>query len=219
MYKAAIFDLDGTIADTLTSIAYFGNATLKHFGFPEADREKYSYFAGNGYIKLVERALKDVGGYSEDTFDEICKFYHNLYDENPLYLTTPFEGICEMLGDMKKRGMTLAVISNKPHDATTNVVKELFGDDLFSHIIGGGSGFPLKPDPAAVLHVLSENNIKPNECIYVGDTATDMITGKKSGAFTIGVLWGFRPEKELSENGADLIVSKPSEITDYLKKA
>ncbi len=217
MYKLAVFDLDGTLADTLTTIAYYGNMTLKKFGFIEADKENYKYFAGDGYIKLVERMLKFAGGYNEEDFDEIASFYYNSYDKEPLYLTTPYDGICEMLEYMKESGVKTAVLSNKPHDATVSVVKEIFKDFEFSYVLGGRKDIPLKPNPAALNMLIEKFGIEKSQCIYVGDTSIDMLTGKNADVCTIGVTWGFRDKDELSESGADLIVDHPSEIIKFLK--
>lgn len=216
MIKACIFDLDGTLCDTLTTIAYFGNEALKHFGLDEIETDRYKYMIGNGYKNLIKRMLEFLGVYSDELFASVSQYYFEIYDKNPLYLTTPYSGIPKMLAALKEKGIKTAVLSNKPHMATTNVVKEILGEIEFSHVQGQIEGVPLKPSPDSLLHIIDVLGADREECLYIGDTSTDIETGKNAGVKTMGVLWGFRTEKELQDAGADLIASKPSEITDYV---
>lgn len=217
MKKLCIFDLDGTLLDTLPTISYYCNLSLREFGLPEIEEEKFKYLAGNGAKVLIERMLDEVGADREEYFDKVYKFYNREYDKNVSYLTKPFDGVPEMLAGLKTLGIDTAVISNKPDFAAVNVVK-LFLGELVDIAHGGREGIPLKPAPDGVFEIMEEAGVTADECIYVGDTGTDMETGKNSGIFSIGVLWGFRKEDELLENGADMIVSHPLEILDYAKK-
>lgn len=216
MYKCCVFDLDGTIADTINTIAYYCNRSLEHFGLPSIDTERYKYLVGNGYKALVRGMLKEVGA-PDGLFDQIAPYYHDLYETDSLYLTKPFPGMAELLSALKSHGLKLAVLSNKPHGAVVPVAEKLYGKDTFDICCGFREGIPLKPDPSMLNNMLEGFGAKPSECIYVGDTSTDMKTGKAAGAFTVGVLWGFRKRDELEKTGADLIVSKPSEILNILK--
>ncbi len=217
MYKCCVFDLDGTIADTINSITYFGNTALKNFGLPEISSEKYKYLVGDGYKVLVARMLKEFGlDENHPIFPEIAKFYHDEYDKDSMYLTKAFSGMPEVLKELKDKGMKLAVLSNKPQGAVDGVVKELYGENLFDLCYGYSEGVKLKPDTTLLSSILEKFGAKPEECVYVGDTATDMKTGKGVGAYTIGVLWGFRKEDELLENGADKLVSDPVEILEII---
>ena len=217
MKKLCIFDLDGTLLDTLPTISYYCNLSLREFGLPEIEQEKYKYLAGNGAKVLIERMLDEVGADREKYFDKVYKFYNREYDKNVSYLTKPFDGVPEMLAGLKTLGINTAVISNKPDFAAVNVVK-LFLGELVDIAHGGREGIPLKPAPDGVFEIMQEAGVSADECIYVGDTGTDMETGKNSGIFSIGVLWGFRKEDELRENGADYIVSAPAEILDVLSE-
>lgn len=214
--KACIFDLDGTVLDTIHSIAYFGNEALKAYGFEEIETDRYKILAGNGAKALVRRMLADNGCESEEIFEEVFQYYVTTYDNNFLYKTTIYEGIKELLDNLKNRGIKIAILSNKPHITTIKVVNTMFGEDYFDLCYGSSDGVPLKPDPLSLRSLMSELNVKANECLYIGDTATDMKTGKGAGIFTIGVLWGFRARRELEENDADLIISHPQEILDLI---
>ena len=210
MIKACIFDLDGTVADTLTTIAYFSNEALKTYGFPTIETEKYKVLVGNGARVLMRRMFDTVGA-PDDMFEEVLSYYVNTYDQDFMYLTTAFDGILPMLRGMKEKGIKTAIVSNKPDMTTCKISEELFGS-LIDLGRGGREGVPLKPDPTAVQETMEALGVKPEECLYVGDTGTDMKTGKHAGIYTIGVTWGFRGEDELRENGADVIVNSPAEI-------
>lgn len=212
MIKCCIFDLDGTLLDTINSIAYYVNKTFKNHGIDPVSADECKYFAGNGAKALVKRALESKGSFDEESFPSLLKEYKDAYDSAPTYLTEPFSGIRELLNSLKERGVKLAVLSNKPDFATKSIVKHFFGD-TFDFVQGGIDGVALKPDPKASLDILSAFNVKPRQTAFVGDTSTDIETGKNMGAkLSIGVLWGFRPESELKASGADVIASRPEEI-------
>lgn len=217
MYKCCVFDLDGTVADTLTTISYYANMSLERFGLKTIDKEKYKKLVGNGYINLIRNMLREIGMDENDpVFSELAPFYHDEYEKDSTYLTKAYDGILELLSALKEKGIKLAVFSNKPHGAVTEVVEKLFGG-MFDIRLGAQEGAPLKPDPKVLFDILESFDAEPSECIYVGDTSTDMKTGKNAGAFTVGVLWGFRDREELEKTGADLIVSHPDEILKYIE--
>ena len=214
MYKGIIFDLDGTLLDTIETIAYYGNTTLEKFGFKSIDTQKYNYMAGLGAKHLVKCMLAEFGSEDEEIFNRVFSDYNKSYNVDPLYKTKVYDGINELILKAKKQGMKLAVLSNKPHDATVDVINNFFDKGTFDICFGAREGVPLKPDPAPAIAVANELGLEKSECIYVGDTDVDMKTGKGAGFYTVGVLWGFRDRQELEENGADIIVTRPDEIAD-----
>ena len=218
MIKLCIFDLDGTVSNTINSIAYFANNALNKAGLPSIETETYKKLIGNGAKILVERMLKTVGA-DESYSEEVAEEYNTKYDNDSLYLTEPYEGIIDMLKALKKMEISVAILSNKPHTTAVKVSDALFGDSLIDVCYGGRDTIPRKPDPSAVFGIMKEFDVSAEECLYIGDTATDMKTGKGAGIYTIGVLWGFRDREELENGGADAIVSHPSEITDIAKKS
>ena len=214
MYKVCIFDLDGTIADTVESIAHVGNQTLRAFGLPEIPVKDYNFYAGDGADVQVKRMLAAVPGGDKVDYEEVRTQYRKWFAENPFYHVKPYDGILELLEGLKAQGIKIAVLSNKPHGAAVEVVHKIFGQDMFHKIQGQTSEIPRKPSPIGALAVVKEFGALPQECLYCGDTNTDMDTGKAAGMFTIGVTWGFRPRTELEEHHADKIVDQPSEILE-----
>lgn len=217
MIKLCIFDMDGTVSNTINSIAYFANNALNKAGLPSIETDVYKKLIGNGAKVLVERMLKTVGA-DESYYEEVAEEYNTKYDNDSLYLTEPYEGIIDMLKALKDMGIKIAILSNKPHSTAIKVSDALFGDSLVDVCYGGRDGIPLKPDPAGVFEIMNRFGVTSEECLYIGDTATDMKTGKGAEIYTIGVLWGFRDREELENGGADVIVSHPSEITDIAQK-
>lgn len=209
--RACIFDLDGTILYTLDSIALAGNRMLRELGFPEQPVDDYRYYCGDGADNLVKRCLKKVDGYTEENFRSGCILNRKFLAEQPSYGVHPYEGMQEILQELKKQGIRLAVFSNKPDDAAQEAVEGSYGD-LFDIVRGQIRGIPIKPDPRGALYIAQELEVSPGQCLYFGDTWTDMQTGKSAGMETIGVLWGYRDERELVDNGADRIIREPAEI-------
>lgn len=218
MYKFCAFDLDGTLVDTLESLAYFCNQSLKKFGFSEIETEKYKQLVGSGAKNLVKGMLKTVGDCECTMFDKVYEDYIKAYHENCLYLAKPYDGINEMLYELKEKGVKLAVLSNKPHESTVKIIKGIFGEDMFCYCAGNREGVPRKPDPTALLSIAKELSVSAKDGVYVGDSGSDMETGKNAGMMSIGVLWGFRDGGELLENGADILVSTPEQITKAVLK-
>lgn len=211
--QAVLFDLDGTLANTLTSIASFGNEALAACGLPAIETDAYRYLVGNGRDTLVRRMLKTLGQPEDgDLFRRVCAVYDDAYAAEPLRLVTVYPHIGQLLDGLKKRGIPCAVLSNKPDDMTRAVVNGLFPRDTFAVVRGQLDGIPKKPAPDAVFSILDTLGVEPAHCLYVGDTKVDMQTGKNAGAVTAGVLWGFRDEDELRANGADYIVGDALEL-------
>lgn len=217
MIKACIFDMDGTTVNTINSIAYFANNALNKYGLKSIDTEKYKIIVGNGAKVLVERMIELTGGTEED-FKNVYKEYNTTYDNNFMYLTEAYDGIIDMLKTLKSMGIESVILSNKPHSTALKVSDALFGDDLIKYCFGGREGIALKPDPAALFEIIDLLGVKGEECLYIGDTSTDMKTGKNGNLFTVGVLWGFRGREELESSGADVIISKPCELIDIIKE-
>lgn len=210
MYKGMIFDLDGTLADTVESIAVAGNKALKACGLKEQPIESYKYFAGDGADTLIYRALAAAGDKEGSCFEKAYEEYKLFFQKDCTYKVVPFDGIREMLREVKERGIKIAVVSNKPHERTLEVVDKLFGKDFFDMVVGQREGIAKKPDPAGALEAAGAFGLKPEECMYIGDTNVDMETGHRAGMFTVGVLWGFRDKAELEASHADWIVDEPA---------
>ncbi len=216
MKKAVIFDLDGTLNDTLDSIKYCADAAIAVCGYAPYEKEDYKYFVGEGAATLIERCLKGRGDTDLKNFDKVFAAYKEIFAENCMYNVRPYEGIRELLASLKEAGVKIAVLSNKPHAETVDVIETLFGKGYFDVIFGQRPEVERKPSPAGVFEILEKLGLSAEEIAYIGDTCTDMQTGKSAGAFTVGVLWGFRDRKELEENHADVIIEKPQELLDYV---
>lgn len=216
MIKACIFDLDGTLLNTLPTIKHYLNGTLGKFGYAEVSCSDTKRYIGDGAYMLIKRALGEQGESDEEKILEALSDYKAAYDASPLYLTEIYEGVPEMLRDLKNKGIHLAVLSNKPDPATVAVVSHFFGD-LFDIVRGGIDGIPLKPDATSALDILEKMNVTSAEAAFIGDTSVDIETAKNMCAsLSVGVLWGFREKEELSEAGADLICSRAEEITSHI---
>ena len=211
MIKACIFDLDGTLAYTLDSMAVVGNEVVRKYGLKPMPIENYRYYCGNGADMLVKRLLVDAGDPELLHYEEARAVYRKEFDKDPFYKIQHYPGMPETLKKLKEHGMKLAVCSNKPHPAAVKVIAQLF-DGEFDMVVGQSEAIRRKPAPDGPLMVAEKFGVKPEECMYVGDTSTDMKTGKAAGMYTVGALWGFRDRKELNENGADLVAEKPTDL-------
>lgn len=212
MIKVCIFDLDGTLARTQESIARPVNMTLRHYGLPEQPVEAFNYFAGDGIKNALKRALKAAGDTDASHLEEGLPMCRRWMQEDPCYHVEPYRNIPEALEALKKAGIRIAVFSNKPHLSAVSVVETIFGKGLFDHIQGQTERIPIKPDPAGVFEILDKFGADRDECLYFGDTDTDMLTGHNAGVTTVGVTWGFRPRSELEEYKADIIITDAAEI-------
>lgn len=216
MKKAVIFDLDGTLADTIASITYCGNLALSRFGLPSFGEEDYKRFVGDGAAMLIRRALLAAGDERLEHFDEVYETYLEIFAKDCMYQVKPYEGICALLEELKRLSVRIAVLSNKPDRDSLRVVEALFGKGYFDFVQGQRADIPRKPDPAGVYRIMEAFVLPAGDFLYVGDSGVDMKTGRAAGIFTVGVLWGFRDRKELVENGADAVISKPLELLSHL---
>ena len=216
MKKAVIFDLDGTLSDSIASMKYCGDRALAPFGYGPFSESDYKYFVGDGAANLVKRALKAGGDEDLVHFEEAFALYKKFFADDCMYQVKPYSGIPELLAALKEKGLKIAVLSNKPHDQTIDVIETLFGKGYFDIIQGQKDALPIKPDQAGVFAILKQLNLTAEDILYLGDTATDMKTGKSAGAFTVGALWGFRDRKELEEGHADAIIAHPLELLRYV---
>ena len=215
MIKAAIFDLDGTLLNTLEDVVNACNYALKKCNFKTHSIEEYKVFVGDGRSKLIERIVPDEYRGNDEVKKKVLRLFDEYYSGHMLDMTKPYEGICEMLKSLKEKGVKLAVVSNKPDEFVGGIVKKYFGD-TFEIVHGQRTNYPVKPDPTTVYEVIEYFGIKLNESIYVGDSNVDIYTAKNAKVKSIGVAWGFRGEEELREAGADYIVYDSNEITELI---
>lgn len=213
--KTIIFDLDGTLIDSLEDIAVCMNKVLEELNLPTYEINEYKYFVGGGISVLVDNALK---GESTQIKEEVTKRFKVIYDQKLHAKTKPYEGIYELLKELEKLDCNLAILSNKPHEFTVEYANSLFDNFNFKEVHGQKVDVPKKPDPIAAINIAKSFNTPCEEIYFVGDTMVDMQTAKNAGMIAIGVLWGFRDEKELNEHGADYLVSHPLEILEIIKK-
>lgn len=216
MLKLCIFDMDGTVVNTINSISYFANRALNMYGLPSIETDKFKKMVGNGARVLVERMMAEVGGTQED-FEKVFPEYNTTYDNDFLYLTEAYEGVCDMLKALKALGVKTAILSNKPDGTAKKVSDALFGNELIDVCYGAREGIKLKPAPDAVFEILKEFGVTKDEVLYIGDTGTDITTAKNADLTSIGVLWGFRDRAELESAGANYVIANPSEIVDIAK--
>ncbi len=214
--KACIFDLDGTLTDTLESLTYSVNETLKEMELsPITDKECES-FVGNGAKVLMECSLRAAGEENLDRLNEAMERYGRIFDANCTYHVTSYDGIEEMLGRLKESGIRLGVLSNKPHQQTVKVVREIFGEDIFDCVQGQQETVARKPDPAGVFRLMEKMQVTEEECLYVGDSEVDIRTGRNAGVKTVSVTWGFRTREELEAAEAGTIIDIPGELLQYV---
>ena len=216
-YKAVIFDLDGTLVDSLADLSDSVNLMLESYGFPTHEMEQYRYFVGNGSKKLMERTLPRDKAASAEFVEEALAKYKAIYKEHLLEKTRPYNGVRELLEELKSRGIPVAVCTNKHNDAALTILKILFAPGTFEEVLGDRPGFPKKPNPATPLEIASHLGVKPDEVAYLGDTSVDMETAVHAGFLPVGVLWGFRPEEELVKSGAKVLLKAPLELLEKVE--
>lgn len=217
MIKACIFDLDGTLCNTLDSIAYFCNKTLSELGYTNIPTSEYRKLIGNGANQLIHNMLHIVHPtYTSDDVRTAKQIFMNLYKEDPLKCVKLYDGILPLLQTLKSKGILLAILSNKPHMLAKLSIPKLFGEHLFDVWYGQRDEIPRKPAPDGALIIANELSVKPNQCLFIGDSDVDMHTGKNAGMKTAGVLWGYRSKEELLNAGAQMIASTPSDIENFI---
>lgn len=210
MIKLIIFDLDGTLLNTIDDIAISLNKALKYYNLPTHDVNSVLKMVGNGADLLIQRAVKPYN----DFFESVKKYYLEDYNKNCDINTKPYKGINELLINLKKKGIKIAVLSNKPHIDTMTVIEKYF-KDTFDYVIGKKDNNRIKPYSDGVNEIMNYFKIKNNNCIFIGDSEVDVETGKNAKMTTIAVTWGFRNEEQLK--GANYIVSHPSEILNIVE--
>ncbi len=211
--RLVIFDLDGTLTNTSLDICDNVNLALRKFGYPEITVEEAKLFVGNGARKLIERALK---GAPCDRFEELLDFYNRSYNFCGSPKTYVYPGMKKVISDLKEKGYLVAVISNKPQDGTTEVIRKFFGDDCFDYAFGQREGIKVKPDRACVDFVLKELSVKAEEAIFVGDSDVDAMTAINAGVDGIAVLWGYRPKQMLVDLGVKRFADTAEELEEII---
>ncbi len=213
-HLSIIFDLDGTLLDTLAGLARCGNQALVHCKMPAHPIDAYRRFVGDGMEKLVERMAP--AGADSSALAAVLADFRRRYTETWREDCFPYPGILEMLNGLQEQGCRMAVLSNKPHPYTVEFVANCFSPNLFQVVYGDRPAHLRKPDPTVALDILRQLDSTPFEAIFVGDSAVDIHTGKAAGMAAFGVKWGFRGEEELRANGADLILQTPRELVDHV---
>ena len=216
MQKAVIFDLDGTLLNTLADLGDATNSVLRELGLPVHDYDAYKVFIGNGMKMLMTRALPPERR-QEETIQSALTAMEENYSRDWKNKTHAYEGVGELLDEIAGRGLPMAVLSNKPDRFTKQMVQSFFPGRRFVAARGARDGIPKKPDPTTALEVAGELGCQPEDICYLGDTSTDMQTARRAGMFPVGALWGFRSAEELKEHGAEHLISYPLELLAFLE--
>lgn len=214
MIKAVIFDLDGTLVNSLFDLAAACDYALSQKGFPTHTVEEYKYFIGNGIPKLIERSLPEINRDAK-TIEEVKEIFLKYYSVHFADKTIAYDGMNETVRELKNKGLKLAVVTNKADNMAKSVVKAVYGD-VFDIVVGLSDKFPAKPNGASTLDTLKKLSVTPKECIFVGDSAVDIQTANNAAIKSVGVLWGFRDRGELAENGATYIIEKPQDLLEII---
>jgi phosphoglycolate phosphatase len=214
-YKAVLFDLDGTLLDTLNDLTTCMNKALISMGFPEHKKESIKYFIGNGREALAMRSLPENRRDAE-TLGRLVKCLNAEYDVHGADTTAPYEGIPETLSKLTEKGIRMVILSNKPHDFTVLAVSELLPGWHFEIVRGALPDIPNKPDPTAALQIARELGIPPSQFLYLGDSEIDMQTAVAAGMYPVGALWGFRTAEELLAGGAKVLLQFPTDLLKLL---
>lgn len=215
MIKAILFDLDGTLVDTVEDIAAAVNAALAAFGFPPRGTDEMYRMVGNGMRNLVGKAVPPHVG-DQALIDECAKKATEAYAEKPAVFTKPYPGVAELLGSLRERGLPSSIISNKPDALTTMVVDAVLPGWPFRVVQGEKAGVPRKPDPASSLAIAAAMGARPEETLYLGDSDVDMQTANAAGFLAVGAAWGFRGREELIASGASKVIDHPRELLELL---
>lgn len=220
MIRLCIFDLDGTLSNTLESLTYYCNTALEQCGFPNGIHpNEIRYMVGNGVGMLLKQLITVSLGeaYTEEQFQSLQQTYNHLYAADPMKFVSEYDGVRALLHQLQKKKIQLAVLSNKPDAMTKQVVASLYPEVTFAQCCGQLETIPRKPAPDGALKILNQLAVPAEECLYIGDSDVDMLTGKNAGIRTIGVTWGFREEQELRLAGGDFFVHTPKEILKIIE--
>lgn len=219
MVQCCIFDLDGTLLNSIYALQESVNRTLAHFGLEPITEEDTKTFVGDGYKKLIERALHHRNDSDPEHYEEGIRLYQEIFKEYCLYRVEPYDGIPELLRFLKEQGIRTAVLSNKPHERTADNIRGTLGMEQFDRVYGEreAQGIPKKPSPEGLWKILEELQIEKENCLYLGDTNTDMITAGAAGVAAVGAAWGFRSREELEAFSPCLVADTPWQVIDYIK--
>lgn len=212
-YLSVIFDLDGTLLDTLQDIAETANAVLSDHGFPMHPVHDFKNYVGDGLFVLMQRITPS--NTPAHSIESCCRLFFDLYSHSWQNNSRPYEGVIDLLDALKSRGISMAVLSNKPHIFTKLFINKYFPSRPFVDVYGQREGIPKKPDPTVALQIAVRQKIHPHSMLFVGDTGIDIQTGKASGMTTVGVSWGFRSVTELEKEQPNIIIHHPSELITY----
>lgn len=216
MPKLCVFDLDGTLVNSLHDIAQAVNRSLTLLGLPDHPVDSYRYMVGEGVPKLCERALGDTHPELVARLSELTRAHYRV---NLLATTRPYDGVANVVAALRNAGIPIAVLSNKPHALTQRVVEAFWRPAWFVDVRGYAQESLRKPDPAVFLQICANAHVAPADALMIGDTPTDVHTAANAGAQSIGVTWGFRPRAELEAAGAQRIVDSPAELLEVLRAA
>ena len=213
--RAVLFDLDGTLADTIEDLGGAFNRVLESHGYPVFPVERYKTMVGNGFLALTRRAIPPEAAADDTLVERINAEAEELYSEHFLDLTRPFPGIPELLTALSGRGILLAVLSNKPDRMVKRIVRSLFPDRDFFVTEGNKPSMPHKPDPTAALSIVAHSGIPSSEWCFVGDSGVDMKTGLAAGMLPLGAVWGYRSREEMTAGGAAALLEAPLDLLRY----
>jgi len=216
--RGVIFDLDGTLVNSIGDLQQSVNTVMKAHGFPSASEEQMKQMVGNGIRKLIERALPEDCR-TQPMIDDCLREFSENYNRHCMDRTRPYQGMAELVEALQHRGVHTAVVSNKADPMAKQIVRGLLPDAGFEEIFGMREGIRPKPDPGALLQICSSWGILPEECVMVGDSNVDIQTGKNGGMMTVGAAWGFRGREELAQSGADQIAAEPAELSEMLLRS
>ena len=213
MKKLAIFDLDGTLLNTITDLGKACNYALEKMGFAPHPIQAYAYMVGNGVRNLMKKAQQDA---DEETIDRLLEYFKEYYDAHCLDTTKPYPGINELLETLTQKGVALAVASNKYQEATEKIIAGCFPQFKFVAVEGQKEGRNRKPDPSILFSILEQYPVAKKDVLYIGDSGVDIECAKRACVESIGVSWGFRSAAELRRAYADYVITNPREILDHL---
>ncbi len=219
MYKLCVFDLDGTLVDTIADIAYAANYALTQMGYPTCPTDSYRQKIGNGMRMICKRAMPHQESENEEKLDEMVARYNEYYCAHCCDRSMPYKGIVELVARLKEAGILCAVISNKPHPQTQIVLQTLFEKGDFVYVEGQSARFPKKPDPTVLQDCMRKLECAPEQTIYVGDSNVDVVFAHNAGVACVGASWGFRGREELEQAGADFIANVADDIYQFVIQA
>lgn len=214
-FSAVLFDLDGTLLDTLADIAHSANRVLSELGFPTHDIDAYRQFVGEGLIVLFQKALPPEVN-ADEVMPRCAEAFREAYGREWNVRTRPYDGIRELLDALAARPIQMAVLSNKPDAFTKRCVCEFLPEYEFRMVLGQRDSVPRKPDPAGAIEIVDEMGIPAEQFLYLGDSSIDMETATVAGMYAVGALWGFRTLEELQRGGAQALISRPADLLELL---